>query len=144
MAIYAEQEQWDLLAAVAQETLQIVPGEKNALQYLEMSKNRKGSLQTLEEQTRSNPSPEGYLSLSLEYYNRGDYKKCIEACEEALKINPSYAEAYNNICSAYNAMKMWDEGIKACEKALELMPEFERARNNLNYAKTEKAKVSVQ
>jgi len=53
-----------------------------------------------------------------------------------LKLNPNYAEAYNNICSAYNAMQMWDKGAEACEKALKINPGYELAKNNLAWAKS--------
>jgi tetratricopeptide (TPR) repeat protein len=91
----------------------------------------------MEEEVISKPTPEGYLNLSLNYYNLGEYQKCIDACNEALKLKPDFAEAYNNICSAYNAMQMWDKGADACRKALELKPDYELARNNLKWALSE-------
>lgn len=144
MAIYAEMGDWDLLTSLANETLQLSPGDQNAQAYLAMAKNKKTAIQTTEEELKKNPSPEGYLNLSLEYYNRGQYQKCIDMCNEALKLKPDYSEAYNNICSAYNAMKMWDEGIKACEKALEITPDYQRAKNNLIEAQQQKEKLKQQ
>lgn len=87
---------------------------------------------------RQHPTPENFLDLSLQFYNRGEYQQCIDACNEALKLKPDYAEAYNNICSAYNAMKMWDKGAEACEKALKIRPDYELAKNNLKWAKSNK------
>ena len=81
-------------------------------------------------------SHEDYLNQSLQYYYAGNFEKCIEACEKALEVKPDYAEAYNNICSAYNALKEWEKAAKACEKALKINPSFERARNNLLFAKS--------
>jgi protein O-mannosyl-transferase len=95
-----------------------------------------------QEEAAKNPSPENYLTLSLQYYNAGEYQKCIDACQKALKLRPTYSEAYNNTCSAYNAMKMWDKGIEACEKALQCNPDNEYAKNNLKWAKGESAKVN--
>ncbi len=141
MMIYAETGAWELLSNLAIETLKLVPGDANATQYLELSKNKKSIIPVSMEEVKKNPSPEAYLSLSVSFYNQGEFQKCIDACNEALKLNPNYAEAYNNIGSAYNAMKMWDQGIAACKKALELNPQFERATNNLNYALSEKAKT---
>ncbi len=78
---------------------------------------------------------ENYINLSLAYYKAEMYDKCIEACEEALKLRPDYALAYNNICSAYNMLGEWKKAIEACEKALKINPDFQLAKNNLNWAK---------
>lgn len=84
-----------------------------------------------------NPTQENYLNLSLEFYLARKYEKSIEAAQEALKINPSYADAYNNIGAAYAQLKMWNESIAACEKALELKPDYQLAKNNLEWAKSQ-------
>lgn len=84
-----------------------------------------------------NPTQENYLNLSLEFYLAGKYEKSIEAAQEALKINPSYADAYNNIGAAHAQLKQWNESIAACEKALELKPDFQLAKNNLEWAKSQ-------
>lgn len=137
MSIYSETGNWDLLFNLANETLTLIPGDPTALKYLDIAKNKKPVIQVNEELVKNNPTPENYLNLSLQYYQRGLYEKCIEACNEALKIKPDYAEAYNNICSAYNAMQKWEEGAKACEKALKVNPNYELAKNNLKWAQNE-------
>lgn len=82
------------------------------------------------------PTPENYLNLSLQLYRSDDFKGCIKACEVALALRPDYADAWNNICSAYNAMGRWKEGVAACEKAIALQPDYPLAKNNLNWAKS--------
>lgn len=141
MSIYAEHGDYDLLSAVAIETLNLVPEDPNATKYLDMAKNKKSVIQANEEFVKNNPTPENYLDLSLQYYQRGLYDKCIEACNEALKIKPDYAEAYNNICSAYNAMQKWEEGARACEMAIKIKPDYSLAKNNLKWAQNEMAKI---
>jgi len=84
-------------------------------------------------------TPQSYLTLSLQYYEAGQYERCIEVSREALKMKPDYAPAYNNICAAYNELKMWDKGIAACQQALKIEPGFQLARNNLNWALSAKA-----
>jgi tetratricopeptide (TPR) repeat protein len=140
MSIYAELGEWDLLRSLAQSTLQIVPNDPTSLSYVQMAEGKQSPIDAQQEALKKNPSPEGWLNLSLSYYQVGDYQKCIDACEEALKIKPDYADAYNNICSAYNAMGMWEKGAEACEKALQIKPDFELARNNLNWARKEMGK----
>lgn len=80
----------------------------------------------------------GYLDAGIVLYNQGLYELCIAMNKKALALEPSSAQAYNNICSAYNMLKEWDKAIANCQKALELAPEFALARNNLNWALTEK------
>lgn len=137
MTIYSELAYWDFLQKMVDETLEILPGDKTALQFQQIAAGKKSPLQQMEEEVISKPTPEGYLNLSLNYYNLGEYQKCIDACNEALKLKPDFAEAYNNICSAYNALQMWDKGADACRKALELKPDYELARNNLKWALSE-------
>ncbi len=79
------------------------------------------------------------MSLSLSEYQAGRYRECIDAAQQALRLNPKYAEAYNNIAAAWNALGRYDEGIRAAEEALRLKPDFELARNNLAWAKSQLA-----
>lgn len=86
--------------------------------------------------------PEGmtanqYINLSLQFYKDGQYEACVRACEEALKIEPNSAIAYNNICSAYNKLKRWDKALVACKRAVAIDPNFQRAKNNLKWARDE-------
>jgi arabinofuranosyltransferase len=82
------------------------------------------------------PSPENYLELSFEYMRNKQFKEGIAVAEQALKLRPNYAEAYNNLGLAYIYLGRWREGIKALNKALALKPDFELARNNLKWAKS--------
>ncbi|PWG74994.1 hypothetical protein DF186_15020, partial [Enterococcus hirae] len=90
-----------------------------------MTQNQDNPLLIYEQYVAQNPSPENHLELSLKYYQAGAYMKCIDECLKALSLKPDYAPAYNNICSAYNALEKWDKAIEACEKALEIDPDFQ-------------------
>ncbi|HNZ42878.1 MAG TPA: tetratricopeptide repeat protein [Bacteroidales bacterium] len=136
MDIYNRLELWEKLDSVALHTLSISGGDTIALKYREAAVKKVSAADQHLQFARQNPTPENYLNLSLQYYHLGQYEKCIEACNEALKLKPDYAEAYNNICSAYNAMHMWDKGAEACEKALKINPSYELAKNNLAWAKS--------
>jgi len=126
------------------ETLQIYPDDAYSKQFMTMnlptSVSSESELENAEIKANNNATPESLLNLSLTYYNHKLYDKCIEACREALKLNPRYAEAYNNICSAYNALGEWDKAIEAGTKCIEIKPDYELAKNNLNYAKSQKKK----
>jgi Flp pilus assembly protein TadD len=58
-------------------------------------------------------------------------------------LKPNYAEAWNNICAAYNKLGRYQEAAVACEQALRCKPDFELTRNNLRFAQ-EMAKTSNQ
>ena len=77
-----------------------------------------------------------YVNKSLEFYNKKEYRSCIDLCKEALIINPRNATAYNNMCASYNALQNYSDAARACQKALEINPNFDLARNNLNFAKS--------
>ena len=87
---------------------------------------------------KRNPSPEGFLNLSLLYDQAGRHRECIAAASEALKLRPGYAEAYNNIAAGYEALGRWDEAIQAAQQAIKLKPGFQLARNNLQYSLDQK------
>ena len=59
----------------------------------------------------------------------------MDGCRAALELRPNYAEAWNNICAAYNKLGRYEEAAAACEQALRYKPDLELARNNLQYAR---------
>ncbi|AUC14579.1 hypothetical protein BTO06_05255 [Tenacibaculum sp. SZ-18] len=134
ITIYYGLKEWNLLNNLVDETLLIAPKDETAIMYKDLALGKKDKLTIKEEQAALNPTAAKYLDLSLLYYNRKMYVKCIEACKKALTINPNYKEAYNNICSAYSAMKQYEEAIAACEKSLTIDPKYTRAKNNLLFA----------
>jgi len=86
---------------------------------------------SMEAAVSAHPTQEGYIQLSVLYYNAANYFKCIEASKKALLMDPSNFVAYNNICAAYNCLLMFDEAKLAGEKALQLSPNYELTKNNL-------------
>ncbi|HTA27603.1 MAG TPA: hypothetical protein VK809_07440 [Bacteroidia bacterium] len=89
---------------------------------------------------KPNPSESEYTTLSLLYFNKGEYEKSIDVCQKILLINPNSALAWNNMCAAYNGLKQWDNAIKAGNKALQIKPDFTLAKNNVNFALAQKKK----
>jgi len=89
---------------------------------------------------RGKPTPESYLELSLLEYQASRFKESIAAAKKALELRPDYAEAYNNISAACNAMAKWDEGIEAASQAVHLKPDYQLAKNNMAWAISQKQK----
>ena len=108
-----------------QKTLALAPAHLEARKLLEQIQNYDSG----------NLTPEYFLNLSLQLYNEKKFYECIDACHKALQLNPGYAEAYNNICSAYNELQQYQKAIQACDSALKLNPGFNLAKNNYEYAK---------
>jgi len=132
-----EQKRFEEVKSVAKRTLELAPGDPTATSYLQMANSGKSQLQVEEEASANYTKPEQFLNLSLLYYNAANYQGCITAAKKALALKPDYAEAYNNICSAYNAMNQFAEGAKACEEALKVKPGYALAQGNLNWAKSQ-------
>ncbi len=87
---------------------------------------------TLEKDLIHNPSINGYIRLSLLYSNKFENIKSINASNKAISLDPNSSIAYNNLCSSYNRLGMYDKAKEACEKSLEINKSNTLTRNNLN------------
>lgn len=88
------------------------------------------------------PTAAQLLDLSLVHYRARRYSEAIVAAKQALRLQPNYAEAYNNLAASYAELKQWDEAIDAAQHALILKPDFTLARNNLLWALDEKRRAA--
>lgn len=140
MLLYYNRSEFDKLKSLAEETLNILPDDPQTLQMLQLAGEGKSKIMVLQEQLAAQPTPEGYLSLSLEFHKAGKFIECIEAAHKALVLKPDYSLAWNNICSAYNQLGEWDKAIEAGEKAVSLDPHSQLAKNNLEWALLNKAR----
>lgn len=136
--IRAAMQRWKELGELVEDTLRLAPNDASALHYKKVLESAKGRTQQLAAVVASAKTPESWLELSLAHFQAGRYMDCVHAAEEALKLRPGYAEAYNNIAAGYNALEMWDQGIKAATEAVRLKPNWDLARNNLAHAVRQK------
>ncbi|MEP7168651.1 MAG: tetratricopeptide repeat protein [Bacteroidota bacterium] len=135
MKIYNSSRENEKLEALVKETLQIAPGDSFSSDFLANKNKGLSAFQSEEQTVEKNPTASNCVNLSLAYYSHGMYDKCIAAAEKALELEPQNKFAYNNIGSAWCALKQREKAIEACTKALQIDPNFERAKNNLNWAK---------
>ncbi|MFI5162588.1 MAG: tetratricopeptide repeat protein [Sphingobacteriales bacterium] len=122
---YIALKQFDKAIEPLKKALSIKPDYQLAKNNLSMAENH---------QSISGPNTttaEQYIDQSLVYYRFSLYKLCIAACESALEIKPNYDLAYNNLCSAYNRLKDWDDAIKTGQKGLQINPNNQLLKNNL-------------
>ncbi|MDH7445049.1 tetratricopeptide repeat protein [Aquimarina sp. 2201CG14-23] len=92
----------------------------------------KNHISTLETQMKIRPTVNGYIQLSLLYYNKSDYFNCIQTSKKAIQLDPNNSIVYNNLCSSYNRLKMFDKAKEACEKSLAINNTSELTKNNLS------------
>ncbi|MCK0146099.1 tetratricopeptide repeat protein [Arenibacter sp. F26102] len=135
MKIYNSLGDYEKLDSLVKETLEIAPEDSFSNFYLTNKNIEMYSLKLAEELAEKTPSVENYIDLSLDYYNHQLYENCILAAEKALELDAENKFAYNNIGSAYMALKKRKEAIAALTKALQIDPAFERAKSNLVWVK---------
>jgi len=82
------------------------------------------------------------LRNSLNAYYIGEFEYVVRYSQRLIKLSPKDAIAYNNLCSAYNALEQYDKGEKACLKALQIDKDFQLAKNNLAYSRDKMAKAA--
>jgi protein O-mannosyl-transferase len=126
---------------IATDTLQMSPGDVTALRFLNGQAVADGlpdPVAIAEALVKLAPTADNYLNLSLAYDRAGRFGDCIRADEQALKLRPGFALAYNNIAAAHMELGEWDAAIAAADEAVRLQPDLQLARNNLAAAKQQK------
>ena len=133
-------QRWDELNAVANKKLNSYPGDPTAIEFLAKAKIKEPAvIDTSRLKVTNTPkTADEYLNLSLVFYNAGKFSECIEAAENAIRLNPNSADAYSNICAAYNNLQQWDKAKMACAKALTIDPTHRLAKGNMQWALTGK------
>jgi FkbM family methyltransferase len=92
-------------------------------------------VEALRLQALEKPSADAFLALSFACYEAKDFPGCIAANTEALKLQPGFSQAYNNLGLALVELGRYTEAELALETALRLAPDFVLARNNLAWVR---------
>ena len=139
---YGALARWDLALAAEQQALALNPAlalAQNNLRWCLLQKNTGTSASS--PQTTQAAVAEA-INLSLALNQQGRYTESIAAAQKALTLDPTSAEAWNNIAANQEAMHRWEEAILAAQKALALRPDFQLAKNNLAWSERQKAAVA--
>ena len=72
-----------------------------------------------------------------------NYKQASQKYERAVKIDPSYAEAYSNLGYTYRKQEQFDKAVRAYKKAIELDPQLAEAYEYLGEAYAEMGKFDL-
>jgi tetratricopeptide (TPR) repeat protein len=137
-AAYAALQQWDMAIESEHAALGIDPEFTLSKNNLAMYEQEKSGKTAPDAAPTANRTAEDWLTASLRAIQAGLYQQSIDDARAALKLRPNYAEAYNNIAAAYEAMHKWDEAIAAAKEAIRLNPDFQLAKNNLNWSISQK------
>lgn len=90
------------------------------------------------QQTSANADVDALINRSLALNRQGRYQESITAAQQALKIDPNSAIAWNNIAASDEELHRWDDAIHAAQKAIELKPDFQLAKNNLAWSEQQR------
>ena len=70
------------------------------------------------------------VAFGINVAQRGLWREAIYRWEKAVELDPTYAEAYNDLAIAYEHEGQLDKARKAYDKALELAPNNSQIRQN--------------
>ena len=70
------------------------------------------------------------VEFGINVAQRGLWREAIYRWEKAVELDPTYAEAYNDLAIAYEHEGQLDKARKAYDKALELAPNNSQIRQN--------------
>lgn len=82
-----------------------------------------------------NPNPQVDLSLGILEEREGEFKKAETFYREAIRLNPEYPEALNNLGWVMVVLEKYEEAISYFDQALRLRPESHLYYNNRGIAK---------
>ena len=75
-----------------------------------------------------------FSNRGVEWRIKGDYERAISDYDDAIRLDPKYADAYYNRCIAYNRQQKYDLALPDCNQAIALGP----SANSLNATGQEK------
>jgi rhomboid protease GluP len=90
-----------------------------------------------------------YVRQGAACFDSGEYDKAIAACNEAIRLDPSLADAYAVRGAAYAKKRQFDRAIDDCTEAIRLDPDlaiayYYRGRAYVYEGETEKAKQDLE
>ena len=73
----------------------------------------------------------------------GNYEDSIKNYSKAIKLNPKYFEAYNNIGVAHTSWRKTNKAIECFDRAIQINPSYAEAYNNKGNALKEKGEYGL-
>jgi protein involved in polysaccharide export with SLBB domain len=73
--------------------------------------------------------------LGVKYGNAGRFREAVDTLEQAVKLNPEYAEAYLSLGHAYYDLEQWEQAVDNIERGLRLKPKHKDSQDRLTHAR---------
>jgi tetratricopeptide (TPR) repeat protein len=74
---------------------------------------------------------EAYNQRAILYWQQGEYRKSIEDCHRALRLNPHHFGAQSGLGQSYLRLKRYGEALKAFRRAYQMNPILEGIRESI-------------
>ena len=81
--------------------------------------------------------------LNFIFYKEKNFSKALEFINKAIKINPNFAEAYNEQGNALNELKQPQSAIESYDKAININPRYSEAHYNKGLVLHELKKIEL-
>jgi tetratricopeptide (TPR) repeat protein len=79
----------------------------------------------------SSPEASKHYEAAVEYFNTGDYDNAIKYYNKAIKKDPNFVEAYDNVAVLYRKSNNLEKAIECNKKSISIYPEGPMAHQNL-------------
>ena len=120
------------------EAIDLKPDYSDAYNYLGFVYFRQGKVndaieaykKALDNLLYLNPQ-DAHLNLGVAYLSLKQYQKAKVHLEEAIRLVPDFAAAYNSLGKTYEGLRQYDQARVAYEKAVEFNPDYAEAYLNL-------------
>ena len=134
-ALLAQQQQWPKVLQRSREALRLLPNDPGWLATQQQAQN-----QLTQPTSAPKPAPtpqktkEQWVEEARKLIDLKQYEEALTAAEQAIRLDPNYAPAYNNKGGTLVNLKRFEEALAACDQAIRLDPNFALAYNNKGLA----------
>lgn len=72
-----------------------------------------------------------YFTQGQEFSKKQSWHLAVQAYQQAVRLDPKFLDAWNNLGHAYRKIKDYDKALEAYKRALELKPDYANAHEYL-------------